>query len=56
MHIPDNYLSPQTCAVMFLATAPVVVYSIKKVKVESLKEKKELAPMLGVAASLSFLI
>ena len=55
MHIPDNYLSPQTCAVMFLAAAPVVVYSIKKVKVR-LKEKKELAPMLGVAASLSFLM
>ncbi|MBT0883684.1 energy-coupling factor ABC transporter permease, partial [Campylobacter sp. 2018MI13] len=54
-HIPDNYLSPQTCAVMFLAAAPVVVYSIKKVKVR-LKEKKELAPMLGVAASLSFLM
>lgn len=55
MHIPDNYLSPQTCAVMFLAAAPVVVYSVKKVKVR-LKEKKELAPMLGVAASLSFLM
>ena len=55
MHIPDNYLSPQTCAVMFLAAAPVVVYSIKKIKIR-LKEKKELAPMLGVAASLSFLM
>ena len=55
MHIPDNYLSPQTCAVMFLAAAPVLVYSIKKIKIR-LKEKKELAPMLGVAASLSFLM
>ncbi len=51
MHIPDNYLSPATCAVMFAVAAPVVAVSAKK-----LKEHRELAPMLGIAASLSFLM
>ena len=55
MHIPDNYLSPATCAVMFAVAAPVVAVSAKKVKVQ-LKEHRELAPMLGIAASLSFLM
>ena len=34
MHIPDNYLSPQTCAVMAAAMVPVWTVSIKKVKAE----------------------
>ena len=55
MHIPDNYLSPASCAVLAVAAAPVIVLSVKKVKVQ-LKENKELAPMLGIAASLSFLL
>ena len=55
MHIPDNYLSPTTCAVLAVAAAPVVGLSITKVKAQ-LKENKELAPMLGIAASLSFLL
>lgn len=55
MHIPDNYLSPATCAVMFAVAAPVVAVSAKKVQVQ-LKEHRELAPMLGIAASLSFLM
>lgn len=55
MHIPDNYLSPATCTVMFIAAAPVIAVSIKKVKVQ-LKEHRELAPMLGIASSLSFLM
>ena len=54
MHIPDNYLSPASCAVLAVAAAPVIVLSVKKVKVQ-LKENKELAPMLGIAASLMFL-
>ena len=37
MHIPDNYLSPASCAVLAVAAAPVIVLSIKKVKVQ-LKE------------------
>lgn len=55
MHIPDNYLSPTTCAVLAVAATPVVGLSITKVKAQ-LKENKELAPMLGIAASLSFLL
>ena len=55
MHIPDNYLSPESCALLAVAAAPAIGLSIAKVKVQ-LKENKELAPMLGVAASLSFLL
>lgn len=55
VHIPDNYLSPASCAVLAVAAAPVVGLSITKVKAQ-LKENKELAPMLGIAASLSFLL
>ena len=55
MHIPDNYLSPATCGIMFAVAAPVVGVSIKRVKVQ-LKERRELAPMLGIASSLSFLM
>ena len=40
---------------MFAVAAPVVAVSAKKVKVQ-LKEHRELAPMLGIAASLSFLM
>ena len=52
MHIPENYLSPQTCAVMTAAMVPVWVVSIKKVKEELPREK---LPMLGVGAAFSFL-
>lgn len=52
MHIPDNYLSPQTCAVMAAAMIPVWAVSIKKIKTELSKEK---LPMLGVGAAFSFL-
>ncbi|MCQ2491612.1 MAG: cobalt transporter CbiM [Lachnospiraceae bacterium] len=52
MHIPENYLSPQTCAVMTAAVAPVWAYSIKKVKNEIPKAKM---PLLGVGAAFSFL-
>ena len=55
MHIPYNYLSPETCAVLAAGALAVVGYSVRKVKVE-LSEKSELAPMLGIASSLSFLI
>ena len=55
MHIPDNYLSPTTCAVLAVAAAPIVGLSITKVKAQ-LKENNELAPMLGIAASLSCLL
>ncbi len=53
MHIPDNYLSPSTCAVLGTAMAPVWTVAVKKVKAEITKEK---LPMLGVGAAFSFLL
>ncbi|MCR4650506.1 MAG: cobalt transporter CbiM [Lachnospiraceae bacterium] len=52
MHIPENYLSPATCAVMATAMVPVWAHSIRKVKNEIPKEK---IPMIGVGAAFSFL-
>jgi len=53
MHIPDNYLSPATCAVMGAAMVPVWTKSINKVKKEIPKAK---IPLLGVGAAFSFLL
>lgn len=52
MHIPENYLSPGTCAVLTAAMAPVWYISLQKVKKELPPEK---LPLLGVAAAFSFL-
>ena len=46
MHIPENYLSPSTCAVLTAAMAPVWYMSLQKVKKELPPEK---LPLLGVA-------
>lgn len=53
MHIPDNYLSPATCAVMGAAMVPVWTIAVKKVKEETTKEK---IPLLGIGAAFSFLM
>src|ERR1700682_6335667 len=53
MNIPDNYLSPSTCAVMGAAMLPIWAIAVKKVKAEVSKEKM---PLLGVGAAFSFLI
>lgn len=53
MHIPDNYLSPATCAVMGAAMVPVWTIAVKKVKKEITKEK---LPLMGIGAAFSFLI
>lgn len=53
MHIPDNYLSPSTCAVLGAAMIPVWTVAAKKVKAEITKEKM---PLLGVGAAFTFLI
>lgn len=52
MHIPENYLSPATCAVMGAVMIPIWTKSIKKVKSEVSKKKM---PLMGIGASLSFL-
>lgn len=53
MHIPDNYLSPSTCAVMGAAMLPAWTVAVKKVKTEVSKVK---VPMLGIGAAFSFLL
>lgn len=53
MHIPDNYLSPQTCAVMGAIMVPIWAIAVKKVK-EEITVKK--IPLLGISAAFSFLI
>lgn len=53
MHIPDNYLSPSTCAVMGAAMVPVWTIAVKKVKEEVSKVR---IPLLGIGAAFSFLM
>jgi len=53
MHIPDNYLSPATCAVLGAAMVPVWVLSARRVRGGF--EKARL-PMLGIGAAFSFLV
>lgn len=51
MHIPENYLSPETCAVMTVAMAPVWYKASKNIK-ENVDTDK--LPMIGVGAAFSF--
>lgn len=53
MHIPDNYLSPSTCAAFGVAMLPVWRRASLKVKAEITRQKM---PLLGVAAAFSFLV
>ena len=53
MHIPDNYLSPATCAVLGAAMVPVWAVSARKVRAEISKAR---LPLLGIGAAFSFLI
>ena len=53
MHIPDNYLSPQTDAVMAVARVPVWVHCIKKVR--ATLDREHMA-FLGICAAFSFLL
>ena len=52
MHIPENYLSPSTCAVMGAVMVPVWLMAVSKVRRHVPQEK---LPLLGIAAALSFL-
>ena len=52
MHIPENYLSPETCAVMAAAMAPAWYLAVAKVKKDVPKER---LPLLGVGAAFAFL-
>lgn len=53
MHIPENYLSPATCAVMGASMVPVWRKAVEKVKTEIPKAK---IPLLGIGAAFSFLL
>ena len=53
MHIPDGYLSPQTCAAMYAAAAPFWYVAAKKVKK---KLTTKTVPLLSVFAAFSFVI
>lgn len=53
MHIPENYLSPETCAVMSVAMLPVWYKASKNIK-ENVDTDK--LPMIGVGAAFSFVV
>ncbi len=53
MHIPDNYLSPTTCAVAAAIMVPVWTVVVKKVGSELSQVK---IPLLGIGAAFAFLL
>ncbi len=53
MHIPDGYLSPQTCAVAGAAMVPVWVVSARRVN-KTVKRRD--VPLLAIGASFCFLV
>ncbi|SHF46565.1 cobalt/nickel transport system permease protein [Caldanaerobius fijiensis DSM 17918] len=53
MHIPDGYLSPQTCAVMGTAMIPVWAKATKKVR-ETFDQKD--VPMMAIGSAFAFTI
>ncbi len=53
MHIPDGYLSPQTCAVMYAAAVPVWVTAGRRVKKVV---KNRYVPLVAIGAAYSFLV
>jgi cobalt/nickel transport system permease protein len=53
MHIPDGYLSPETCAVMYAAAAPFWYIALQRVK-RLLSTR--LVPLLAVFSAFSFVI
>ena len=53
MHIPDGYLSPETCAVMYGAAAPFWVVAARRVHAVV---KQRYVPLLALGASYCFLV
>ncbi|WP_461205389.1 cobalt transporter CbiM [Clostridium sp. DL1XJH146] len=53
MHIPDNYLSPSTCATFGVVMIPIWRNALKKIKNEFTKKR---LPLLGISSAFSFLI
>ena len=52
MHIPENYLSPQTCGVIAVAMVPVWARAARHMREEVPRQKM---PLVGVAAAFCFL-
>lgn len=52
MHIPENYLSPSTCAVLGAAMVPVWIHAGRRIREDVPRDKM---PLLGVAAAFCFL-
>ncbi len=53
MHIPDNYLSPTTCAVMGAVMVPIWRTAVKKVENQLTKKK---IPLMGIGAAFTFMV
>ena len=53
MHIPDGYLSPQTCAVMYAAATPFWYVAARKLK-KTLTTKT--VPLLSIFSAFSFVL
>ncbi|PAB59080.1 cobalt transporter CbiM [Anaeromicrobium sediminis] len=53
MHIPDNYLSPSTCATLGVTMIPIWKWASTKVKKEMSRQKM---PLLGICTAFVFLI
>src|SRR5579872_690013 len=53
MHIPDGYLSPSTCATLYVASAPFWRIALKRVKD---KLHTRTVPLLSVFAAFSFVV
>ena len=53
MHIPDGYLSPQTCTIMGAIMVPMIGTAASKLK-KTLKDKQ--VPLLAIGAAFSFTI
>src|SRR5579871_6848469 len=53
MHIPDGYLSPATCAVLYAGSAPFWYTSLQKMK-RALNTR--MVPLLSVFAAFSFIM
>jgi cobalt/nickel transport system permease protein len=53
MHIPDGYLSPQTCAAAYLVAVPTIAVASRRASA-TLKTKQ--VPLLAMFAAVSFLV
>src|SRR5579862_9679345 len=53
MHIPDGYLSPQTCGAMYVVATPFWVTAARRVR-KTVKNRH--VPMLAIMAAYCFLV